>query len=140
MTRFTSFGRERLSAPVCRAGGLCLWVSAGVHLWLYNSAGYSHIPTIGQLFIVQGIVSILLATIQAFSCRAVVAIGSGLFLLSVLTGYALSVTVALFGFRETGQIGAAILAGSAEAIGGLMLLGLGLRSARRFLANPTSGN
>ncbi len=78
---------------------LMVW-SAVIHLHLW-STGYRHIPTVGPLFLLQGITAIVLAVLVATVRRvwaAVVAFG---FVVSTIAGFLLSVNVGLFGFQDT---------------------------------------
>jgi hypothetical protein len=81
-------------------GGLLLILSAIVHLHLW-SQNYRHIPTIGPLFLVQGIGGILLAIVVSVFRRPVVLVGAALFAIGTVGGLLLSVYVGLFGFTDS---------------------------------------
>ncbi len=90
----------RLVQGGCLAGAVLLAWSAGIHLDLYASS-YSSIPTIGPLFLLQGIVGVLLAVALVTFRRPLLAlVGSG-FALSTVAGLLLSVNVGLFGFKDS---------------------------------------
>jgi hypothetical protein len=134
----TSPAGSPLPAVVRGVGCGCLLLTAGVHLSLYLHAGYRHIPTIGSLFLLQFGVSVVFALALLIRPAMLIGVLAAGFLASVLAGYALAATVGLFGFRETGQVGAAWLAGAAEAGGTLVLAGAVAWSVRGFVRSPTS--
>lgn len=81
------------------AGAAALAWSAEIHFRLWAD-GYRHIPTIGPLFLMQGVVAALLALVL-LGTRTVVAAAAGvLFLLSTIGGLMLSDWVGLFGFHD----------------------------------------
>jgi hypothetical protein len=81
-------------------GALLLVLSAIIHLHLW-SQGYQHIPTIGPLFLIQGIVGIVLAITVAVSRHLVALVVGALFAIGTIGGLLLSVNVGLFGFRDS---------------------------------------
>lgn len=101
---------------------------AAVHGWLYLSEGYRHIPTIGPLFVMTVVVSVVLIMVLGLVRNVGAGVVAAGFLISVLAGYALSATIGLFGFTETGETGAAWLAGIGEG-GGALALVLGVGAA-----------
>jgi len=110
-------------------GGAALVATGAIHLDLYVT-GYSTIPTIGPLFLLQVISAFILAVaIVALSNRLLALIGAG-FLLSTLVGYLLSLRFSLFGFREV-RTTAGIVAGIIEIIGFALLTAWALRPAAR---------
>ena len=88
------------SNVLCLVGGALLVVSSVIHLHLW-STGYRHIPTIGPLFLMQGIVGIALALLVGITRRAWAALGGALFAASTIGGLLLSVEVGLFGFKDS---------------------------------------
>jgi predicted lipoprotein with Yx(FWY)xxD motif len=93
-------------------GAGLLAATGAIHLDLYLT-GYRTIPTIGWLFLVQIITAFALGLIVlAFPSRLVSAAGAG-FAAATLGGYLLSLRVGLFGFREV-RTSAGILAGVIE--------------------------
>ena len=82
------------------AGAALLIASGAIHLDLYVT-GYQSIPTIGWLFLLQVITAFALAiAIPLTGSRLAVAAVGAGFALSTLGGYLLSVRVGLFGFTE----------------------------------------
>lgn len=83
-------------------GGVLLIWSAYVHFHLWDETdGYSTIPTIGPLFLLQSIAGLVIG-IGVVVVRRVWAALVGLgFVLSTLAGFLLSVGVGLFGFKDS---------------------------------------
>ena len=75
-------------------------LSALIHLHLW-STGYRHIPTIGPLFLLQGVVAIGLALVVVATRRAWAALAGAAFAASTIGGLLLSVEVGLFGFKDS---------------------------------------
>jgi hypothetical protein len=127
----------RLASPpgltatvLCVAGAVLLVVSAVIHLHLW-STGYRHIPTIGPLFLLQGIVGIALALLVAGTRRGWAAlIGAG-FAASTIGGLVLSVEVGLFGFKDSITAPDATLSLVVESAAVLVLAAAVLVGARR---------
>ena len=135
-------------------GGALVVASGAVHLYLYFN-GYGSIPTIGPLFVLQGVVAWLLggAVLATGLSRvlrrgllpgaprlhyAVLAGAAALFALATLGGYVLSLEVGLLGFREVPTTPGA-LAGALEVAAVAMLgeaCALGLRARWRKLLAP----
>jgi len=81
------------------AGAGLLAATGATHLDLYLT-GYRSIPTIGWLFLLQVITAFALAVaVLGTGNRLTAAVGAG-FALATLGGYLLSVWVGLFGFKE----------------------------------------
>lgn len=77
---------------------------AGIHLDLWANYGYQHIPTIGVLFLLDGIAGSILALACLAAPRRVVgplAAASVLFAAGTLAALVVSVNVGLFGFTES---------------------------------------
>ncbi len=81
-------------------GAVLLVLSAAIHLHLW-SQGYKEIPTIGDLFIVQGVAGILLALVVAVFRRFVLVAAGALFAIGTAGGLLSSIWFGLFGFRES---------------------------------------
>ena len=81
-------------------GALLVAGSAVIHLHLW-STGYRHIPTIGPLFLVQGIAGLLAAVAVGVARHPLVAAATALFVAGTIGGLVLSVEVGLFGFRDS---------------------------------------
>jgi len=126
---------------------LCTWaaavlmiVSGYIHLHLYAIA-YKHIPTIGPLFIVQGVVSILLAMLAAAVRRVWTALISAGTMLA--TGFLISVNYGLFGFQDaftgTNAVGAFVIeVTSAVLFLAAAVLSITGRTARSAAADGTA--
>jgi predicted lipoprotein with Yx(FWY)xxD motif len=93
-------------------GAGLLAASAGIHLDLYLT-GYRLIPTIGWLFLLQVITGFALAAVVLFTRSRLAAAAAAGFALSTLGGYLLSVWIGLFGFKEV-RTTAGIAAGVIE--------------------------
>jgi len=95
-------------------GAGLLIATGGIHLDLYLT-GYNTIPTIGWLFLLQVITGFALGlAVLATGSRLVAAAGAG-FALATLGGYLLSIWVGLFGFKEV-RTTAGIVAGIIEVV------------------------
>jgi predicted lipoprotein with Yx(FWY)xxD motif len=94
------------------AGAGLLAATGAIHLDLYLT-GYRSIPAIGWLFLLQVITAFALAAaVLATGSRLTAAAGAG-FALATLGGYLLSIWVSLFGFKEI-RTTAGIVAGVIE--------------------------
>ncbi|HEY1635024.1 MAG TPA: hypothetical protein VGF64_09720 [Acidimicrobiales bacterium] len=91
----------RFATTIMLLVGAALAAASGaihLHLW---AAGYRSIPTIGPLFLFQGIAGVVLAVVLAASRRLLAALATAGFLVSTIGGFLLSVYVGLFGFTDT---------------------------------------
>ena len=102
------FGPRRLTkstgwvaAAAYVVGGLLLVCSAYIHVRLWKSEGYRHIPTIGPLFIAQSIIGMVIGVAIVAVRRVWVAVLGAGFAISTMAGFLLSVDVGLFGFQDT---------------------------------------
>ncbi len=75
-------------------------MSAVLHLHLW-AGGYRHLPTIGPLFLIQGLTGIVLAVAVVSFRRPVVALLGAGYLVATIAGFFVSLSVGLFGFRDT---------------------------------------
>jgi hypothetical protein len=81
-------------------GAVLVAVSAAIHLHLWSD-GYRNIPTIGRLFLAQGVVGLVLVVALAASGRAiVVAAGIG-YMLASIGALVVSDVHGLFGLHDT---------------------------------------
>jgi len=119
------------------AGAAALIATGAIHLDLYLT-GYSTIPTIGWLFLLQ-VISAFVIAIATFvmPLRSASVAGAGL-LLSTLVGYLISLHVSLFGFREV-RTTAGIVAAVIAIVGFTSLAGFAVRPDRRG-GSPRSTN
>jgi len=88
-----------VSLAALAGAALLIW-SAVIHLHLW-ATGYRHIPTIGPLFLVQGIAGIVVAVAIAALRRPIVLAGGALFAAGTVGGLLLSINVGLFGFQDS---------------------------------------
>jgi hypothetical protein len=88
------------SVVCCLVGAVWLVVSSVIHLHLW-STGYRHIPTIGPLFLLQGVAGIALALVVGVTRRAWAALAGAVFAGSTIGGLLVSVEVGLFGFKDS---------------------------------------
>jgi len=92
-------GRWAVSLLAVAGAALLVWSSV-IHLMLWSD-GYRDIPTIGPLFIIQGIAGIVIAVALAiFRVLALIAAGA-VTLAATAIGLLVSVHMALFGFQES---------------------------------------
>ena len=103
-------------------GAVLLVLSAVIHLHLWSQS-YQHIPTIGPLFLVQGIAGIVLAVLVAVFRRLVVLAGAALFAIGTIGGLLLSVYVGLFGFQDSLSAPYATMSLIVEAVAFVVLAG-----------------
>jgi hypothetical protein len=81
-------------------GAALVATTAAIHLHLWTS-GYRTIPTIGPLFLFQGVAgAVLVVALVAWRRLATVVAAAG-FMIATIGGLLLSVYVGLFGFRDT---------------------------------------
>ena len=118
------------------AGAGLLTATASVHLDLYLT-GFRNIHIIGWLFLFQVIAAYGLAVIVLVSGSRLAAAAGGLFALSTLGGYLLSVWVGLFGFREV-RTTAGIVAGVLEVAAFGILAAYSLMPGRRTPSRPAA--
>jgi hypothetical protein len=113
-----------------------LIVSSAIHLHLW-STGYRHIPTIGPLFLLQGVAGIVMAVAVAVSRQAVVTAVGALLALGTIGGLVVSVEIGLFGFKDSFSAPDATLSLVVEAAAFVVLAAAsvaGLLRARRSAA------
>jgi hypothetical protein len=90
-----------INLTVRAAIGASLAISGVVHAYLYGT-GYRDIPTIGPAFLVQGSAFCALAVLILAGAPAWLRLAAGVGAAGSLVAFALSRTVGLFGFAETG--------------------------------------
>ncbi len=86
------------------AGGVLTAGSGVIHLYLWGEAnGYRQIPTIGPLFLAQGISAIVVGLVTAAARRVFAVLAAAGLLVSTVGGLILTIELkhGLFGFRES---------------------------------------
>jgi hypothetical protein len=114
----------RVVITIMIAGGaVCTVVSGVIHLYLWGKQyGYRDVPTIGPLFLAQGIVAILVGLLAVVTRRvAMLLLAAGLLVASVIA-LVLAVEVGLFGFRDSWLAPYAWTSFYEEIAGGVLLL------------------
>jgi low affinity Fe/Cu permease len=105
--------------------GAALTVYSGyIHLYLWGRQPYpySAIPTIGPLFLLQGIVAIAIGVLVVVTRRFfAVLLGAGLMVVSV-AALVIDVEVGMFGFQDSWQVPYATSTLYVEIIGAVLLL------------------
>jgi hypothetical protein len=107
------------------AGSALLAASSAIHLQLW-SMGYRAIPTIGPLFLLQGLAGALLAVLLLLSRRLLLVITAAGFMVATIGGLLLSVYFGLFGFKETLAAPYAGLSLAVESAGAVVLAVVGV--------------
>jgi hypothetical protein len=92
-------GRWAVSILAVAGAAMLVW-SAVIHLMLWSD-GYKDIPTIGPLFLAQGVVSIVIAVALAIFRRLALMAAGAVTLAATAVGLLLSVHIGLFGFQES---------------------------------------
>ena len=94
----------RVAITVVIAGGAACAVYSGyIHLYLWGRQPYPYrdIPTIGPLFLVQGIAAIIIGLLIIVSRRVgALLVGAGLLVVSV-AALVIDVEVGMFGFKDS---------------------------------------
>lgn len=114
----------RVAVTVMIAGGAVCTVGSGIiHLYLWGKQyGYRDIPTIGPLFLLQGIVAILLGLLVIISRRVLVLVLAGGLLVVSVVALVLAIEVGLFGFRDSWLAPYAWTTFYEEIVGAVLLL------------------
>src|SRR5262245_11450011 len=121
--------RQVVTTLALIVGAALVATSAAIHLHLWAS-GYRTIPTIGPLFLFQGIAGAALAvTLVAWRRLVVVAAAAG-FMIATIGGLLLSVYVGLFGFMDTLGAPFAGLSLAVESAGTVVLVAVGAELIR----------
>ena len=114
----------RVAVTLMIAGGAGCTVASGViHLYLWGKQyGYRDVPTIGPLFLLQGIAAVLIGLLAIVTRRvAALLVAAGLLVASVVA-LVLAVEVGLFGFRDSWLAPYAWTSFYEEVVGGVLLL------------------
>jgi len=106
------------------AGGAVCTVGSGViHLYLWGKQyGYESIPTIGPLFLIQGIAAIALGLLVVISRRVLVLVLAGGMLVVSVVALVLAIEVGLFGFKDSWFAPYAWTTFYEEIVGAVLLL------------------
>ena len=104
-------------------GAVCTLGSGVIHLYLWGKQyGYESIPTIGPLFLIQGIAAIVLGLLVVISRRVLVLVlASGMLVVSVVA-LVLAIEVGLFGFKDSWFAPYAWTTFYEEIVGAVLLL------------------
>jgi hypothetical protein len=103
-------GPAGLASPLARvlvtlviaAGAVCVLGSGVIHLYLWGKQyGYRDVPTIGPLFLLQGIVGPVLALAMVIFRRALLLAAGAMLLAGTAAGLLVSSAFGLFGFQES---------------------------------------
>jgi hypothetical protein len=128
-------GRRAIVTGMIIVGALLLAASGVIHLYLYGETnGYSGVPTIGPLFLAQGIVAILLALLLLGTRWLASAVAAAGMLIATAAGLLLTIEIGLFNFKESWSAPWAVTSFVGELVGGAILLIAAaalLRPARR---------
>lgn len=127
-------------------GALAVLAVGAVHLQQYAGSGYNAVPTIGPLFLLNGIaagiigVALLLPLERWMSARSsdaavgILAVGAVAIAIGALIALFISEASSLFGFSEHGYDSAIVTAIAAEAATILLLVPVAMNALGRFLA------
>ncbi len=136
--RARTTGAPALAATV--AGAVLVVLSAAIHLRLWGeSDGYRQIPTVGPLFLAQGVVGCGLGVSLVAWRRVALATAGAAYMAASIGGLAVSVWFGLFGYHETMAAPYAGLALGVEIAGLVLLLvaaAAGLMTSARRPARP----
>ncbi len=104
-------------------GALLTAASGVIHLYLWGEAGgYRLLPTIGPLFLAQGIVAILVAFVVLGTRWLVAAVAAAGLLISTAAGLLITIEVGLFNFQENWSAPWVVTSFVEELVGGVLLL------------------
>jgi hypothetical protein len=101
-------------------GAALVATTSAIHLHLWAS-GYREIPTIGPLFLFQGVVGAAIAVAVVAWRRLVTVAAAAGFMIATIGGLLLSVYVGLFGFTDTLSAPFAGLSLAVESAGAAVL-------------------
>jgi hypothetical protein len=121
--RGSVLARVALTALIVAGAALTVY-SGYTHLYLWGSQPfpYKDIPTIGPLFLLQGIVAIIVGLLVVISRRLfAVLVGAGLMVLSV-AALVFDVEVGMFGFQDSWSAPYATSTLYVEIVGAVVLL------------------
>jgi hypothetical protein len=105
-------------------GSSLLAASSAIHFELW-STGYRTIPTIGPLFLIQGVAGVLLAVLLLSWRRLLIVIAAAGFLIATTGGLLWSTSFGLFGFKDALAAPYAGLSLGVEGVGAVVLAAVG---------------
>jgi hypothetical protein len=104
-------------------GAVCTLGSGVIHLYLWGKQyGYESIPTIGPLFLIQGIAAIVLGLLVVISRRVLLLVLAGGMLVVSVVALVLAIEVGLFGFKDSWFAPYAWTTFYEEIVGAVLLL------------------
>jgi hypothetical protein len=116
----------RMAVMVMIAGGAACAVYSGyIHLYLWGRQQYPYrdIPTIGPLFLAQGIAAIVIGLLVVISRQVgALLLGAALLIVSV-AALVIDVEVGMFGFKDSWSVPYATTTLYEEIVGAVLLLG-----------------
>ncbi|HWC38277.1 MAG TPA: hypothetical protein VG476_07100 [Acidimicrobiales bacterium] len=115
-----SAARRAATTVVLLVGAALVATTGAIHLHLW-AAGYRTIPTIGPLFLFQGIAGASIAVAVVVARRLLAVVAAAGFLVATIGGLLLSVYVGLFGFMDTLAAPFAGVSLAVESIGAVVL-------------------
>jgi hypothetical protein len=119
----TAPGTRAVATGLIVIGALLTVASGVIHLYLWGEAnGYRQIPTIGPLFLAQGIVAIMLALVLLGTRWLAAVVAAAGMLIATAAGLLISIEVGMFGFQETWYAPWARTSFAEELAGGVLLL------------------
>jgi hypothetical protein len=115
----------RVAVTAVIAGGAACTVYSGyihIYLWGRQQFPYRDIPTIGPLFLAQGIAAVVIGLLVIISRRVgALLIGAGLLIVSV-AALVIDVEVGMFGFKDSWSVPYATSTLYEEIVGAVLLL------------------
>jgi hypothetical protein len=105
-------------------GSALLATSGAIHLHLW-AMGYRTIPTIGPLFLFQGLAGAAMAILLLISRRLLIVVAAAGFFVATIGGLLLSIYVDLFGFMDTLAAPFATVSLVVEGAGAVILTAVG---------------
>jgi hypothetical protein len=115
----------RVAITVMIAGGAACAVYSGyIHLYLWGRQPYPYkdIPTIGPLFLIQGIVAVVVGLLIVITRRVgALLVGAGMLVVSAVA-LVIDVEVGMFGFKDSWSVPYAKTTLYEEIVGAVLLL------------------
>lgn len=117
-----SMARQVTTTLVLAVGAALVATTGAIHLHLW-ATGYRTVPTIGPLFIFQGVAGAVIAVAVVATRRLLTVLAAAGFMIATIGGLLLSVYVGLFGFMDTLSAPFAGVSLAVESIGAVVLAG-----------------